>query len=176
MLVGYQRWYGRCCLESKLLEKVSASLGLLLTGNILLVEVPVVEELLQALLDINLTLSIDKVGFINSLLQVKIDNVTSGEDVTNIDILHKGLHCLGTLFDLFLGHGACDFSGSSCQASDEAVRVTLLTVTIVKGLDDDSLLTGMTPGKDNNNLSCLCKWEEQKLILCEMKDTWIRNR
>ena len=143
------------------MEKVSASLGLLLTGNILLVEVPVVEELLQALLDINLSLSIDKVGFVNSLLQVKIDNVTSGEDVTNIDILDKGLHCLGTLFDLFLGHGACDFSGSSCQTSDKAVGITLLTVTIVKGLDDDSLLTGVTPGKDNNNLSSLYMWGDK---------------
>jgi hypothetical protein len=137
------------------LEKVSASLGLLLTGNILLVEVPVVEELLQALLDINLSLSIDKISFIDSLLQIKIDYVTGGEDVTNIDVLDKGLHCLGTLFDLFLGHGACDFSGSSCQTSDEAVGITLLTVSIVKGLDDDSLLTGVTSGKDNNNLSSL---------------------
>jgi hypothetical protein len=137
------------------LEKVSGSLCLLFTSNILLVEVAVVEELLQALLDINLSLSIDKVGLIDSLLQVKIDNITSGENVAHIDILDKGLHCLGSLFDLFLGHGACDFSGSSCQASDKAVGITLLTVTIVKGLDNDSLLTGVTSGKDDNNLSSL---------------------
>jgi hypothetical protein len=39
--------------------------------------------------------------------------------------------------------------------------VTLLAVTIVKGLDDDSLLTGVTPGKDNNNLSSLYKWGDK---------------
>jgi hypothetical protein len=155
------RWYGSCSLESKLLEKVSASLSLLFTGNILLVEVPVMEELLQALLDINLSLSIDKIGLINSLLQVEIDNITSGENVTNIDILDKGLHCLGSLFDFFLGHGACDFSGSSCQTSNEAVGVTLLTVAIVKGLNNDSLLTGVTSRKDNNNLSSLYRGKKE---------------
>jgi len=143
-------------LESQLLEKVTAALGLLLASHLLLVEVPVVEELLQALLDINLSLGIHKISLIDSLLQVDIDNITSRENVTDIDILDKRLHCLGSLLDLFLGHCLCDLTGVSCQTSNEAVGVTLFAVAVVKSLDNDSLLTGVTPGKDNNNLSSLC--------------------
>jgi len=55
-------------LEPQLLEEIVAARRLLLAGDVLLVQVLVLEDLLKALLDINLSLSTGKVGLIDCLL------------------------------------------------------------------------------------------------------------
>lgn len=91
-------------LESQFLEEIAAALCLLFTSDILLVEVTLKENLLQILLHINLSFGIYKVSFINSLLQVDIYDISRGENVTDVDILDKGLQGLGFLFGLRLAH------------------------------------------------------------------------
>ena len=143
-------------LEPQLLEEVVAAGSLLLTGDGLLVEVLVLKDLLQSLLNIDLSLSTSEVGLIDSLLKVHVDDVSGGEDVTDIDVLNKGLHGSGSLLNLLLGHATGDLAGSSGNASDETVGETLVVIAILDGLDDDSLLTGVASSKDDNNLSALC--------------------
>jgi hypothetical protein len=135
------------------LEKVVASLCLLLTGDILLVHVPFVEEFLQILLDINLALCVYQIGFIDCLLKIKINNITGGENVTDIDILDERLHGLGSLFNLLLAHGAGDLSWATCKSSDEAVGELLVAVSFLEGLNYNSLLSSMSSSKDNYNFS-----------------------
>jgi hypothetical protein len=143
-------------LEPQLLEEVVAAGSLLLTGDGLLVEVLVLKDLLQSLLNIDLSLSTGEVGLIDSLLKVHVDDVSGGEDVTDIDVLNKGLHGSGSLLNLLLGHATGDLAGSSGNASDETVGETLVVIAILDGLDDDSLLTGVASSKDDNNFSALC--------------------
>ena len=152
-------------LEPQLLEEVVAAGSLLLTGDGLLVEVLVLKDLLQSLLNIDLSLSTSEVGLIDSLLKVHVDDVSGGEDVTDIDVLNKGLHGSGSLLNLLLGHATGDLAGSSGDAGNEAVGEVLVVITILDGLDDDSLLTGVTSSKDDNNLSALC------VNIDEMNDT-----
>ncbi len=139
-------------LESELLEEVVGSSSLLFTGSRLLVEVLVLEDLLQGLLNINLLVT-DKVSLINSLLQVHIDLVTSGEDVTDIDVLNEGLHGAAPLLNLLLGHTTGNLAWTTGNTGNEAVGETLVVVSVLNVLDDDSLLTGVTAGKDNDNFS-----------------------
>ncbi len=139
-------------LESELLEEVVGSSSLLLAGGRLLVEVLVLEDLLQGLLNINLLVT-NKVSLINSLLQVHIDLVTSGEDVTDIDVLNKGLHGAAPLLNLLLGHTTGNLAGSTGNTGNEAVGETLVVVSVLNVLDDDSLLSGVTSGKDDDNFS-----------------------
>lgn len=149
-------------LEPQLLEEVVAASSLLLAGDGLLVEVLVLKDLLQSLLNIDLSLGAGEVSLINGLLEVHVDDVSGGEDVTDIDVLNKGLHGSGSLFNLLLGHATGDLAGSSGNASDEAVGEMLVIITILDGLDDDSLLTGVTSSKDDDNLSALC-WGGKKM-------------
>ena len=135
------------CLESQLLEEISATLCLLLACDVLLVDVSLVEDLLEVLLDFDLLLWLDQVAFIDSLLQIDIDNITCGEYMAHIDVLDEWLHGLGSLLNLLFAHGLGDFSWLTSQASDEAVCKALVAISIVKGLDDDSLLAGMTACK-----------------------------
>jgi hypothetical protein len=135
------------CLESQLLEEVCATLCLLLARHILLVNVSLVEHLLEALLDIDLSLRLHQIGFVNCFLQINIYSITSREHMAHIDVLDKGLHCLGSLFHLLLAHGLGDFSGRASQASHQAVCESLVGIAIVKSLDDNALLTGVTPCK-----------------------------
>mmetsp|Transcript_5878 Transcript_5878/g.15937 ORF Transcript_5878/g.15937 Transcript_5878/m.15937 type:complete len:245 (-) Transcript_5878:26-760(-) len=142
-------------LESQFLEEVGAALCLLFAGDILLVQVSVCEKLLEVLLDIDLALSIHQIGLIDCLLQVKIDDVSCWEDVSDVDVLDEWLHGLSSLLDLGLVHCACDLAWISRESSNEAVRELLVTTAIVECLDDDCLLSGVTSGEDNNNLSSL---------------------
>jgi hypothetical protein len=144
------------------LEEIIASLCLLLAGDFLLVEVSVQKDLLQILLDIDSSFGINQVGLVNSLLKVNIDNVTSGEDVTNIDVFDERLHALGSLFNLALRHGLCDLAGVAGKSSNQTVGESLFAVSLVEGLDDDSLLSSMSSCKDNNNLSSLCKLDDRR--------------
>ena len=143
-------------LEPQLLEEVVAAGSLLLAGDGLLVEVLVLKDLLQSLLNIDLSLGTGEVSLVNDLLEVHVDDVSGGEDVTDIDVLNKGLHGSGSLLNLLLGHATGDLAGSSGDAGNEAVGEVLVVITILDGLDDDSLLTGVTSSKDDNNLSALC--------------------
>jgi hypothetical protein len=139
-------------LESELLEEVVGSSSLLLAGGRLLVQVLVLEDLLQGLLNINLLVT-NKISLINGLLQVHIDLVTSGEDVTDIDVLDERLHGTAPLLNLLLGHTTGDLAGSTGDTGNEAVGETLVVVSVLNVLDDDSLLTGVTSGKDDDNFS-----------------------
>ena len=139
-------------LEPELLEEVVGSSCLLLAGGRLLVQVLVLEDLLQSLLNINLLVT-DKVSLIDSLLQVHIDLVTSGEDVTDIDVLNERLHGTAPLLNLLLGHTTGNLTGSTGNTGNEAVGETLVVVSVLNVLDDDSLLTGVTSGKDDDNFS-----------------------
>ena len=145
-------------LEPQLLEEVVAARGLLLAGDGLLVQVLVLKDLLQSLLDVDLSLGAGEVSLIDGLLEVHVDDVSGGEDVTDIDVLNKGLHRSGSLLDLLLGHATGDLARSSGDAGNEAVGEALVVITILNGLDDDGLLTGVASSKDDNNLSALC-WE-----------------
>ncbi len=129
---------------------------LLLARDFLLVEVSVQQNLLQILLNIHSAIGINQIGLVDGLLKVHVDDVTGREDVTNIDIFNERLHALRSLFDLALRHGLCDLAGVACEACDQAVGKPLFAVSLVKGLDDDSLLTGVSSGKNNNNFSSLC--------------------
>ena len=145
-------------LEPQLLEEVVAARGLLLAGDGLLVQVLVLKDLLQSLLDVDLSLGAGEVSLIDGLLEVHVDDVSGGEDVTDIDVLNKGLHRSGSLLNLLLGHAAGDLARSTGDAGNEVVGEALVVITILDGLDDDGLLTGVTSSKDDNNLSALC-WE-----------------
>ena len=139
-------------LKPKLLEEVTASSSLLLTGNILLVQVPILKDFLQSLLHIHLLLH--QISLIHSLLQVHIHLVTGGEHMSNIDVLHKRLHGTRALLDLLLGHAAGDFAGSTGDSGDEAVGETFVVVVAVFDVfDDNCLLAGVTTSKDNDNFS-----------------------
>jgi hypothetical protein len=153
------------CLESKLLEEITTALCLLFTGNLLLVHVTIQENLLQLLLDIHLSLCVYQICLINRLFQVQINNVTCWEDVTNIDVLDKGLHGFRSLLDLLLGHGSCHLSWVLGQTGDEAVRKLFLAISIIEGLHYNSLLSSMSSCKDNNNFSGLCGWKKTKRSL-----------
>ena len=139
-------------LESEPLEEVVGSSSLLFAGSRLLVEVLVLEDLLQGLLNINLLVT-NKISLINGLLQVHIDLVTSGEDVTDIDVLDERLHGTAPLLNLLLRHTTGDLAGSTGDTGNEAVGETLVVVSVLNVLDDDSLLTGVTSGKDDDNFS-----------------------
>jgi hypothetical protein len=77
--------------------------------------------------------------------------------MTDIHILDKRLHGLRSLLDLGLGHATGDLTGTAGEASDEAVRKTLvIIVAIFIGLYDDGLLAGVTSSEDDNDLSTLC--------------------
>ena len=76
--------------------------------------------------------------------------------MTNIDIFNERLHALRSLFDLALRHGLCDLARVAGKSSDEDVGESLFAVSLIEGLDDDGLLSGVSSGKDNNNLSSLC--------------------
>jgi hypothetical protein len=141
-------------------------LCLLFAGNFLLVQVSVVKELLQVLLHVDLALRVDQVGLVDCLFQVQVHHVPGGEDMANVHVLDEGLHCLAALLHLLLGHRLRDLPGVPCQAGNEAVREAPIRVAIVKGLDNNSLLTSVTPLKDNYNLSCLCS---DKLVINEDK-------
>ena len=134
-------------------------MGLLFAGDFLLVEVSVVEELLQPLLHFNLSFGVYKIGFIDGLLQIHIDDITSGEDMTHIDVLDKWLHCLGSLFDLGFGHAASHFPWVSCQTCNQAMCKALVAVAIVKGLDHNGLLASVTTRKQNYNFTSLCRFQ-----------------
>lgn len=140
-------------LESELLEEVVGSSSLLLTSNLLLIQVTVLKDLLQVLLNINLLIT-HKISLIDSLLQIHIDLITGGEDVTDVNVLDEGLHGLTTLLDLLLGHATGDLAWSTGDAGNEAVGETLIVVVaVLDGLDDDGLLTGVTSGKDDDYFS-----------------------
>ena len=121
------------------------------------------ENLLQSLLNLNLSFDINKISLVDSILQIKINNVTSGEYMANIHVLNEGLHSLGSLFYLLLGHGLCDFSRVPCEPCYQTVGEALVTVSIVKSLDDNGLLSGVSASEHDNNFSCLC-WEERVKI------------
>ena len=153
-------------LESQFLEEVVASSSLLLAGDSLLVQVLVFENLLEPLLDFNLALCVSEVSLVNTLLEVHVDDIPSREHMTDIHILDKRLHGLRSLLDLGLGHATGDLTGSAGEASDEAVRKTLvIIVAIFIGLYDDGLLAGVTSSEDDNDLSTLCtgkKWRNSE--------------
>ena len=140
-------------LESEPLEEIVRSSSLLLASNLLLVQVTILENLLQVLLNLNLLVT-NKISLIDSLLQIHIDLVTGGEDVTDIDVLDEGLHGPGALLDLLLGHAAGDLAGTTGDTSNEAVGELLaVSVSVLDVLDDDGLLTGVTSGKDDDYFS-----------------------
>ena len=76
--------------------------------------------------------------------------------MTDINVLNEGLHGAAPLLNLLLGHTTGDLAGSTGDTGNEAVGETLVVVSVLNVLDDDSLLTGVTSGKDDNNLSALC--------------------
>ena len=140
-------------LEPKLLEEVSRSGGLLLAGDLLLVNVTFLENLLQVLLHLHLLLA-HELRLVDRLLKVHIHHVTRGEDVTNVDVLDERLHGLTPLLDLLLGHAAGHLARSAGDASDEAVGEALIVgISLFHVLDYDGLLTGVTTGKDDNYFS-----------------------
>jgi len=140
-------------LESELLEEVRRSSGLLLAGDLLLVQVSVLEDLLQILLHLNLFVS-NKISLIDSLLQVHVDLVPRGEDVTHVNVLYEGLHGLGAFLDLLLRHATGDLTGATGDSSDEAMGEALvIRVAVFHGFDDNSLLSGVAASKDDNNFS-----------------------
>lgn len=139
-------------LEPELLEEVVGTSSLLLTGSRLLVQVLVLEDLLQGLLHISLLVT-NKISLIDSLLQVHINLVTSGEDVTNIDVLNERLHGTAPLLNLLLGHTAGDLTWSTGNTGNKAVGETLVVISVLNVLDDNGLLTGVTASKDDDNFS-----------------------
>jgi len=143
-------------LESQFLEEVRASLCLLFTGDFLLIHVTVIENLLQSLLDLNLLFGVYQFGFIDGLFQININDVTSGEHVTNIDVFDEWFHRLGSFLYLFLGHGLGHLTRISCQTGHQAVREALVAVTVFERFNDYGFLTGVASGKDNYNFSGLC--------------------
>lgn len=144
-------------LESEFLEEVVASGGLLLACDSLLVQIPILENLLQTLFNIHLPVSIGKFGLIDNFLQIHINNITCGEDVTDVDVLDKWLHHLGSLFDLFLRHRSGDLARSTLNPSDEAVGETAVSTSIFNVFDNHGLLSGMASSKDNYYLSTFCE-------------------
>jgi len=83
-------------------------------------------------------------------LQVSSDAVTSRHDVRVVHELHERLHAQ-PLGDLLLGHGLADLQLRLLDTSDQAVAEGAGLGAIVKGLDDDTLLTGeATVGEDHD--------------------------
>lgn len=142
------------------MEEIIGSLCLLLARNFLLVEVSVQQNLLQILLHVHSAFGIDQIGLVDGLLEIHVDDVTGGEDMTNIDIFNERFHALRSLFDLGLRHGLCDLARVSCEPCDQTVGEALFAVSLVKGLDDNRLLTGVSSRKYNNNFSSLCDLKE----------------
>lgn len=154
-------YYFPCSLEAKFLEKVRWSSSLLLTGNSLLVKVPVLKDLLQSLLNINLFRLINQVSLIYTLFQIHINSVSGGEDVTNIDVFNKGLHGSRSLLNLLFGHAAGDLTRTTGNSSNEAVWELLFIRSIIEGLDYYGFLSCETSSKDNNYLSAFCEEEKR---------------
>jgi hypothetical protein len=151
-------------LEPKLLEEVTRSGSLLLAGDLLLVQVTFLENLLQVLLDLHLLLA-HEIGLVDRLLQVHIHLVAGGEDVAYVDVLNERLHGFAPLLDLLLGHAAGDLARSAGDAGDEAMGEALVVrVALFHVLDDDGLLTGVTTGEDDNDFSRLD--DCHSLLLC----------
>jgi len=158
-------------LEPELLEEVVRSGGLLLRGDLLLVEVAVLEDLLQVLLDLDLLVT-DEVGLVDGLLEVHVDLVAGGEDVADVDVLDEGLHGLAPLLDLLLGHAAGDLAGAAGDAGDEAVGEALVVgVSVLDVLDDDGLLAGVAAGEDDDDFSGLDDGH-----FCEIEDEFCGSR
>ena len=140
-------------LKPEPLEEITTSRSLLLTGNILLIQIPVLKNLLQSLLNLHFLLA-NKIRFVDRLLQIHIHLVTSGEHMTHIDILDKRLHCPAPLLDLLLGHAAGDLAGSACDSSDEAVgEAFVVVVAVVDVFDDDGFFAGVAAGEDDYDFS-----------------------
>jgi hypothetical protein len=130
-------------LESQLLEEISTTLCLLLTGYFLLIQITIKEDLLQSLLHIHLLLRIHQLGLVHRLFQVQINNIACGKDVTDVDILDKGAHLFAALGDLLLRHAAGDLEGGPVEAGHETVGVPLVRLALFKGLDDNGFLAGV---------------------------------
>jgi hypothetical protein len=145
-------YHNPCDLEPELLEEVTASSSLLLTSNIFLIQIPVLENLLQCLLNLHLLVA-KQISLIHSFLQVHINLVTSGEDMPDIDVLNKRLHGAAPLLHLLLGHAAGDFAGSAGDSGNKAVGEALVVVSIFDVLDDDGFLAGVTASKDDDYFS-----------------------
>jgi hypothetical protein len=47
------------------------------------------------------------------------------------------------------------------------MRETLFTIPVIERLDNDSLFTGVSSRKDNNNFSSLCVYFENVECICE---------
>lgn len=140
-------------LKSELLEEVTTSRSLLLTGDIFLIQIPILKNLLQSLLNLNLLFPY-KISFIDCLLQIHIYLVTSGEYMTHIDILNERLHCPAPLLDLLLGHATGDLAGATGDSGDEAVgEAFVVIIAVFNVFDDNSFFAGMAAGKDDYDFS-----------------------
>mmetsp|Transcript_11 Transcript_11/g.16 ORF Transcript_11/g.16 Transcript_11/m.16 type:complete len:185 (-) Transcript_11:72-626(-) len=139
-------------LKPKLLEEITATRSFLLTGDIFLVQIPILEDLFQSLLHLNFILN--QFSLVHSLLQVHIHLVTSGEHMTHIDVLHKRFHCAGALFNLLLGHATSDLTRATGDTGYKTVGETLVVVvTVFDVFDDDGFLASMSASKNNYNFS-----------------------
>jgi len=140
-------------LESELLEKVTRPSRLLLAGNLFLVQITILKDLFQVLLHFHLLVA-HEVSLVNNLLEVHVNLITGREYMTHIDVLHERLHGATPLLDLFLGHATGDLAWTTSDASDEAVRETLVVrVALFDVFDNNGLLAGVAASKNNNNLS-----------------------
>mmetsp|Transcript_1268 Transcript_1268/g.1820 ORF Transcript_1268/g.1820 Transcript_1268/m.1820 type:complete len:91 (+) Transcript_1268:279-551(+) len=76
--------------------------------------------------------------------------------MTDINVLDERLH-LGSLLDLLLGHALGDLACWAVNSSNKAVAETVLLAggILIVRLYNNSLLTSMASGKDNNNFSAL---------------------
>lgn len=69
-----------------------------------------------------------------------------------VDIFDERLDT-GTLQDLLFAHGLGDGKRGLVDTSDQTVTELTVLGTLIKSLDDDSLATGVTTLKDDNNFS-----------------------
>lgn len=78
-----------------------------------------------------------------------------------VEGLDVGLDASATS-DLLLVHGLCDGKRATLDTSDDSVSIVALSVTVVVGLDDDGLGTGILTLSDNDNLSGFTghKWDD----------------
>lgn len=86
-----------------------------------------------------------------SLQAVVVEAVTGGHDVRVVNTLDERLN-LGSACNLLLSVLACDLLRVALNANDKSVAVGMGLSSLVKGLDDDDLLSGLTTSGDDGDL------------------------
>lgn len=116
---------------------------------------PLLESLLNLLSSADTAVELlhgDRGDQVTEIHIVDGNSVTSRHDVVVVDIFDERLDT-GTLQDLLFAHGLGDGKRGLVDTSDQTVTELTVLGTLIKSLDDDSLATGVTTLKDDNNFS-----------------------